>query len=384
MANFDEIVGQKTAIQVLEKAVNAAHSESNSHDVTHAWLFVGPAGSGRSNLALAFASSLVCPNHGCGLCSECLTVSAGTHPDVEVLNAEGISIKVDEIRELISRASWGASVSKWRIVVIEDSDRMTESAANALLKALEEPGSQTVWILCAPSLDDVLPTIRSRCRLITLQIPRKNEIAKFLSAKHGISEESAKTAATISQGHIGRAKQYAGDEGLLGLRKKVLQLFLSISSESDAISVANQLLEIASTRAEISTKDRDEVEESALHAIVKGAKSGFLPGGAKALKDLERNQKARTTRTMRDEIDTFLLWLQSFIRDCQITTTENELINPDLSSEIAELRKRCSQSRLQDLAQNINGYRTRFESNAAQLLTLESLTLGFLSTQNGR
>ena len=147
MSVFNEIVGQSKAIDTLTKAL---------HSPTHAWLFTGPPGSGRSNIAKAFAASLICPNQGCGICTDCQTALLGSHPDVEIFATEGVTIKVDEIRELVSRSTWGATIAPWRITIIEDSDRMTESAANALLKAIEEPASRSIWLLCAPTSDDVL------------------------------------------------------------------------------------------------------------------------------------------------------------------------------------------------------------------------------------
>ena len=155
MSVFKGIVGQTRAIETLKSAAIAAHSKSASQEMTHAWLFTGPPGSGRSNLARAFAASLLCPNNGCGECIDCQTATLGTHPDVEIFATESVSIKVDDIRELVSRSSWGASVASWRVIVIEDCDRMTESSANALLKALEEPSPQSVWLLCAPTPEDV-------------------------------------------------------------------------------------------------------------------------------------------------------------------------------------------------------------------------------------
>ena len=164
---FDDLVGQEHIVEVLRKAVSATRSGDETLGVTnqamtHAWVFTGPPGSGRSSAAIAFAQALVCPNDGCGICNACRSALNGAHPDVEVIRTEGLSIKIDEVRELLARVAWAPSMGGWRVVVMEDADRLTESAANALLKAIEEPGNRTVWLLCAPTLHDVLPTIRSR------------------------------------------------------------------------------------------------------------------------------------------------------------------------------------------------------------------------------
>ena len=165
---FDDLVGQEHIIDILKGAVAASRTGSDSQEMTHAWVFTGPPGSGRSSAAVAFAQALICPNQGCDTCNECQSAATGGHPDVEVIRTEGLSIKVEEIRELLTRVAWAPSMGGWRVVVMEDADRLTESAANALLKAIEEPGTRTVWLLCAPTLHDVLPTIRSRCRHLSI------------------------------------------------------------------------------------------------------------------------------------------------------------------------------------------------------------------------
>ena len=178
---FDDLVGQEHIIDILKGAVTASRTGSDSQEMTHAWIFTGPPGSGRSSAAVAFASALV--------------GSALPHPDVEVMKNEGLSIKVDEVRELLARVSWAPSVAQWRVVVMEDADRLTESAANALLKAIEEPGQRTVWLLCAPTLHDILPTIRSRCRHVQLRTPSNHEVAEYLETKNGVAPKMAQFAA---------------------------------------------------------------------------------------------------------------------------------------------------------------------------------------------
>lgn len=385
MSVFDSIVGQVQAIETLKKASLAAKTHSNNQEMTHSWLFVGPPGSGRSNLAIAFATSLICPNGGCGKCTDCTTAKLGNHPDIEIFATEGISIKVDDIRDLVARGSWGASISPFRVVVIEDCDRITESAANALLKSIEEPGSQTIWLLCAPSIDEVLPTIRSRCRLVSLRTPTTNEISKYLISELDLDTKSASQIASISQGHIGRAKYFATNSQALQIRIKVLKLFTSIKTEADAIRVAAELLELATTNSELRTQEADQKEEELLKKTIQGPNRAYLSGGSKALKELEKSQKLRATRTTRDEIDSYLLYLQSFLRDA-ISLNQSNLdiiINSDMTKGISNLISNTSPAKLEELALIINKYRFNLDSNAAQLLTLESVTLDFLSSTHG-
>ena len=202
---FDDLAGQEHIIEILQGAVAASRTGEESQEMTHAWVFTGPPGSGRSSAAVAFAQALICPNNGCGTCSDCNAAKTSGHPDVEIIRTEGLSIKVDEVRELITRTSWSPSVGNYRVVVIEDADRLTESAANALLKVIEEPGARTVWLLCAPTLTDVLPTIRSRCRHLTLRTPSIEAVTKLLIDRNGIEPNMAKFAASAAQGLAGSA-----------------------------------------------------------------------------------------------------------------------------------------------------------------------------------
>src|SRR5690349_13888635 len=154
--------------------------------MTHAWLFTGPPGSGRSNAALAFAAALQCEQGGCGTCHSCHSVEIGAHPDVNVTRTEKLSIGVDEVRELVRFSALSPAGQRWQIMVVEDADRLTEPAVNALLKAIEEPSERTVWLLCAPTVEDVLPTIRSRSRLVVLATPSAEDVAAFLVRADGI------------------------------------------------------------------------------------------------------------------------------------------------------------------------------------------------------
>ena len=370
MSVFDSLVGQSEAVATIKKAVSAAQNRSVNQDMTHAWLFTGPPGSGRSNLAKAFAAALVCKSGGCGQCNACVTAGAGSHPDVEILDVSGLSIKIDEIREIVSRSAWGAATSDWRVVVIEDCDRMTEAAANALLKALEEPGAQTIWLLCAPTLHDVLPTIRSRCRHIALKTPTTSEIYDYLVKELGADTEAARLAASISQGHIGKARAAIQSREFQSWRSKALQIFLRIKSEASAIRAAGELIALAEERAELRLQQGNEKEESELRAALSSGTRGLVSGGAKALKDLEKDQKARLNRTIRDELDNSLIDYASFLRD--VLAADDEIINLDLANEIREFRGRFSPERSTRLALRLQEIRELLATNASQTLLLES------------
>ena len=374
---FDDLVGQGHIVSALVNAVAAARSGQESQEMTHSWLFTGPPGSGRSSAAIAFAAALICPNDGCGICIDCRSAKAGSHADVEVIRTEGLSIKVDEVRELLQRVAWAPSVGGWRVVVMEDADRLTESAANALLKAIEEPGSRTVWLLCAPTLFDVLPTIRSRARHLQLRTPSAADVAEVLTRRDGISPGMADFAARASQGHIGRARHLANNESIRNHRVEIMKLPTSLSDISSAFKAAATLVELATQEAKTDSDARDEKETLELGtAWGQGATGrGMATGGSKALKELEKEQKSRATRMVRDRLDGSLLDLATFYRDvmmAQVGLTD-AFINPDLTSQIMQFAKASKPEKNLQKINAIMQARTNLGFNSAPLLTIEAL-----------
>ena len=380
MSVFDSLIGQEQAVSALKRAASDATKVivgERGDAMSHAWLITGPPGSGRSSAAIAFAQALVCPNNGCGTCNECRNARTGGHPDVEVIRTEGLSIKVEEVRELLTRVAWAPSMGGWRVVVMEDADRLTESAANALLKAIEEPGNRTVWLLCAPTLHDVLPTIRSRCRHLQLRTPSTEAVASVLRDRDGIAPGMAEFAARVSQGHIGRAKYLATNDTVRSNRNTIMQLPLRLGSLAAAFEAAQKLVDLATTEANASSDERDEKEIAALQeAYGKGATGrGMATGGAKAVKELEKEQKSRATRMVRDSIDGALLDIATFYRDVMMVQSGSAeaLINTDMIDEINRYANAHPSHTTIDKINAIMQARTNLAHNAAPLLTCEAL-----------
>jgi DNA polymerase-3 subunit delta' len=377
MSVFDELVGQSHIVSTLQGAVRAARNGEESQEMTHAWLFTGPPGSGRSSAAIAFAAALICTEGGCGTCIDCRSARAGGHADVEILRTEGLSIKVDEVRELLQRVAWAPSVGGWRVVVMEDADRLTESAANALLKAIEEPGARTVWLLCAPTLFDVLPTIRSRARHLQLRTPSPSEVAEVLIARDGISPAMADFAARVSQGHIGRARHLAREETSRSHRNTIMNLPFTITTISSAFAAAATLVELATAQAKAQSEARSEKESAELGlAWGQGATGrGMATGGAKALRELEKEQKSRATRMVRDSLDGALLDLATLYRDVLMVQSamDESLINSDLVEQIEKLAEQSRPEKTLAKIEAIMQARTNLGFNAAPLLTVEAL-----------
>ena len=258
MSVFSSLIGQSQVVEILKDAAQAAHNSNDSSQVmTSTWLFTGPPGSGRSNAAIAFAAALVCKEGGCSKCNDCLSTILGTHADVELIKTQGLSIKIDEVRELITRASWAPSVANYRVVVIEDADRLTDSAANSLLKVIEEPGLRTIWLLCAPTLTDVLPTIRSRCRHLSLRTPSTKAITNLLIERDAVDAKTAEFVARASGGHIGRARRLATDANARQNRANILKLPLMIKDIASAFKAAQLLVDAAKADALTDAEKKD-------------------------------------------------------------------------------------------------------------------------------
>lgn len=374
---FDDLVGQVNVIEVLKGAVIASRSLQESQEMTHAWIFTGPPGSGRSTAASAFAQALICRDSGCGVCSDCNAVKTRGHPDVEMVRTEGLTIKVEEVRELVARVAWAPSMAGWRVVVMEDADRLTESAATALLKAIEEPGTRTVWLLCAPMLHDVLPTIRSRCRHLQLRTPGPEAIAQILISRDQISPSMAQFVARVSQGHIGRARYLATNEIARSNRNTIIKLPLQLGSLAAAFQAAQTLIDLAMAEANVSSHERDAKEiEKLQEAYGKGATGrGMATGAAKAVKELEKEQKLRSTRMVRDSVDGALIELATFYRDVFMLQSgnANSVINIDLRDEIKSFAEK---SHLHSCIRKITAImeaRSNLVRNAAPLVTCEAL-----------
>jgi DNA polymerase-3 subunit delta' len=294
--------------------------------MTPSWLFVGAAGSGRSVAARAFAAALECTTPeqepgsaaGCGHCHGCTTVLAGTHADLTVVRPEGLSIGVAEARTLVLGSSMRPTTGRHRILLLEDADRLTEPAGNALLKALEEPAERTVFLLCAPAVDDVLPTVRSRCRVVRLRPPSSADVATVLR-REGVDASMAVFAARAAQGHVGRARRLATDEQARARRAEVLRLPSRLTTVASCLAAAADLVEAAEEEAGGLTHDRDVTETAELQATLQGAgarrASVQVRGAAGALKDLEKRQKSRGRRSVLDALDRALVDLAAWYRD---------------------------------------------------------------------
>ncbi|MDP7725724.1 DNA polymerase III subunit delta' [Mycobacterium sp. TY814] len=365
---FTRLVGQQAVEAELLAAARSArgaaegdqsHAGAGLGTMTHAWLITGPPGSGRSVAALCFAAALQCTSEGepgCGTCRACSTTMAGTHADVRRVIPEGLSIGVDEMRGIVQVASRRPTTGRHQIVVIEDADRLTEGAANALLKVVEEPPPSTVFLLCAPSVDpeDIAVTLRSRCRHVALVTPPTEAIAQVLIDGDGLDAGTAGWAASVSGGHVGRARRLATDPEARQRREQALELVRDAARPARAYTAAEELVAAAEAEAVALTAGRAEAETEELRTALgaggtgKGA-AGAMRGAAGAIKDLERRQKSRQTRASRDALDRALIDLATYFRDALVVSANAGQVranHPDMAERVASLAGHATPERL--------------------------------------
>ncbi|MGI5393668.1 DNA polymerase III subunit delta' [Streptomyces sp. CA-251251] len=334
MTVWDDLVGQEKVSEQLAAAardadafVTAAAADGplpEASSMTHAWLFTGPPGAGVTQTARAFAAALQCvsPDRalggtpGCGFCDGCHTALIGTHADVSTVTAVGAEIRVGDMRDTVRKSFTSPATGRWQIILVEDAERLNEKSANAVLKAVEEPAPRTVWMLCAPSVEDVLPTIRSRCRHLNLRTPSVEAVADMLVRREGVEPAVAAAAARATQGHVDRARRLATDPAARARRAAVLKLPLRIGDVGGALRAAQELVDAAAADAKQLAEETDAKETEDLKTALGAAQGGRMPRGtAGVMKDLEDNQKRRRTRTQRNTLDLALSDLTAFYRD---------------------------------------------------------------------
>lgn len=377
MSVWDSLVGQKPVIDMLSRIAQGDPSQ-----ITQSWLICGPPGSGRSNMARAFAAALESPDHGMSAEPTRVTqqVLAGTHPDVTVLTTNKVTIGIDQVREVITTSEQMPATAPWRIIIIEDVDRMLERTTNVLLKEIEEPAEHCIWLLCAPSAQDVLPTIRSRTRIVNLAVPSTQAVAGFLTSTTNVEPKVAQRAARLAEGHIGIAKLYATDERVMSDRDELVVGVLNLARASDAVLLAGNLIDNAKAQAEADANRITAGQEAEFRRINGLAPSDRIPPKLRgAFNQIAKKDdvKRLVTRRTRDVLDRALNSIASIYRDVAVLQNNAEdsvgLINLENRSSITELSVRLNRAGAVTRLDEVAHARKRLAGNGNPLLVFESL-----------
>jgi DNA polymerase-3 subunit delta' len=383
---WDDLVGQRPVIETLRAA-------ASGQGMTHAFLLTGPPGSGRSNAAIAFAAALQCENGpgpaaGCGGCNACITTLAGSNPDVTRVSTESVQFRVKDARDMVRKSAMSPVSHRWQVIVVEDADRFNDSSGNAVLKAVEEPAPRTIWVLCAPTVEDVLPTIRSRCRLVSLSTPTAPEVADFLVRRQGVSESLASYAARASQGHIGRAKALATDEATRNRRREVVSLPARLTTIGACMQAATNLAEVAKEEAEAITTDLDQREKADLDRAFGYEDKGRRPREyASALREMTDDQKRRAKRRVLDVVDRSLMDLVSVYRDAIALASRapGQLVNEEIRPDVEEVvRTSTPELNLRRIAWVFEAREQMLEFNVPVALALESMMVALKVPEGSR
>lgn len=382
----ERLAGTPAVRETIMAAATAARGDGAAYAMTHAWLFTGPPGAGRSNAALAFAAALMCENPdevGCGRCKGCRDALAGAHTDLVHVVPREVVISADFVRdEIVAKAARLPTVAPWRVIIIENADRLHPRAADVLLKTVEEPPERTVIIMCAPSTDprDFSQTLRSRCRHLYVPSPSEDEIVRILVDEEGATEHDARLAATASLRHVGRARLLVRTPEVQKRRAMAINLAELVFHGAQAFQAVGALLKAAEKEAVEAHKADDEAERAKLEkALGKGAKgkgaAKVLRGMASSVKQLEDDQKRRGTRRKRDMLDLVLVDLAGIYRDAMVVQSgaDVQLTHPDFEGLAREIGGQVSAEGLVECQEAIAQCRERLGQNVTPAVAFNGM-----------
>ena len=247
MLDYSNVIGHQNIIEHLKKAVA-------NKKVSQAYIFSGEDSSGKRLLAEIFAKTLLCNSHGeepCNQCKSCLQVEGSNQPDLIFVTHEKASIGVDEIRTQLNNDILIKPYSSlYKIYIIDEAEKMTEQAQNALLKTIEEPPEYAIIMLLTTSLGKLLPTIQSRCVNLELKTVPDKEIKKFLMENKQVPDYLAEISAAFSRGNVGRAIKYSSSEDFIQSKDAIVHVLHHID-DMELYEIMDALKEFSAHKLEI-------------------------------------------------------------------------------------------------------------------------------------
>lgn len=369
---------------VAEDTLDRLRRDATASRPAHAWLFTG-AGFLNRQIGLVFAATLLCERldsaeRGCGSCKGCVTVMNGSHADFTHFRTETVNISIEQARELVVKAQERPATGRWRVILVEDTERMGERTSNVLLKAIEEPPPHTIWLLCAPSPADVLVTIRSRCRIVQLPVPTTKAITTMLAGR-GVDADRASHIAALAAGDAQLAWRLASDAKALARREDMSRLVLTVRSLPSAMGAAEKLMNLAEQDAEQVSAARNETERAELMQLLGlSASQRISPTLRAQLRRLEEQQKRRARRVQTDTLARAVSDIMLVLRDVLTIQLDARvpLVNEHLREQLHEYAAITTAANTLDTVRAAEATLHRLGTNANARLALEALMSRFV------
>ncbi len=357
---FNDMTGQPLVANFLSSAVE-------NRMTSHAYLFAGPIGAGKTEAARLLAKAIVCDDGGCGSCDNCIRASRKTHPDIKVIDPEGVQGYVSEqIRELIHDTNLAPIRAKNKVYIITRADLLSGASANAFLKTLEEPPARVTFILLARTRDSVLDTIASRCQVIIFRSIPEAEAVPLLMEIGQVAQKDARIALASTGGSAYRAKEFLRSSAAKSLRIKVLETIEQLK-DSDPLEVMDATKELL-----IYLKQPlDEVKAQHEQQLAEGGE--FLTKGA--LSALERSQKRNLTMRERETLGEVFHVMRSWLRDClvlKIGRTE-DVVNIDFKYNIEKTAANTTESAIARCIKAVDTAELQIQYNVSVQSAIEAL-----------
>jgi DNA polymerase-3 subunit delta' len=365
---FDEVVGHAATCASLRRAVQHGN-------VNHAYLFTGPTAVGKFIVARTFAASMLCPDGGCGRCNICRRVMEEKHPDVIVVRPAGKNIPVEKIRAIRMDAFKKPSESDHKVYIIKSADRMWEDGASTLLKVLEEPPGNVVFILISANPGAVLPTIHSRCQEIHFSNIPTEDLKAYLIEKKGVAAERADLIARLTGGVLGRALDWCDEPWRLARRDNVIRTARALrrADLNQALALAQELYR--DIRAPVEEVNASYQDRKALLSDGSLDDTTVRRLGKDLDDDCKREQVKEEIRGVKEVLSTLSWWYRDILI-CGEGGDEALLVNRDMADEVASEAGALSPDNLLKCMEILGASMRAAEQNVPAQLNIESALLG--------